>query len=302
LLLAVVASTGCQHFGLDVAERGGKSPLKPPQMSPDSVVLEVFFVRFPLGDAEVNGRLWNEVDEMLLPAEVRQRLVRNGFRVGLVGGQVPAALSKLLELKDKPPPNPRAMETKLVDLDQKPRVMRRHIEVRSATHSEIIASDAQDEMVVLLCTPSGVEGETFHLALPVLTAKAYPEHDGRVRIKLVPEVQHGENRLRHVITPGMLRLESGKCKRVFEDMAVEAVLAPGHMLILSTLPDRSGSLGYRFFTQDGGGQLEQKLMVLRVAQTQHDELFDSTDILPLDSLTETASPAPTQSPRDLSTK
>ena len=278
LTAAAAVLAGCRN----VAERIGKSPLKPPQMSPDSVAIEIFFVRFPLSDPEANGRLWEEVDEMHLAGEVRQRLARNGFRVGLVGGQVPATLARLMELKDKPAPTPPGLETRVADLEHEPRAVRRRMELRPGVRSEIIASDVQDELPVLFCSQAGVEGEIFRLAQPVLDIKAYPERDGRVRIRMVPEIHHGENRLRHVFTPGMVRLESGKNKRAFDEMAIEAVLAPGHMLILSTRPDRSGSLGYRFFTLNPGGQLEQKLMIVRLAQTQHDALFDSLPVLDLD--------------------
>ena len=167
------------------------------------------------------------------------------------------------------------------------------MEMRPGARNDIVTSDTREELSVLLGTTAGVEGETFRSAQPVLAAKAFPERDGRVRINLVPEIQHGENRLRQVVTSGVLRLESGRMKRVFEDMAIEAVLAPGQMLLVGTLPARSGSLGNRFFTQDSAGQLEQKLMILRVAQTQHDELLDSPDVLPLDeALSSPPGPAP----------
>jgi len=286
-IVVVAWSAGCRH----VAERVGKSPLKPPQMSPDSVAIEVFFVRFPWNDPEANGRLWEEVDEMHLPGEVRQRLGRNGFRVGLVGGQVPVTLAKLMELKDKPAESSPGLETRVTDLEREPRSVRRRMELRPGVRSEIVASDVQDELPVLLCSQSGLEGEIFNSAQPVFDIKAYPERDGRVRIRMVPEIHHGENRLRHVITPGMVRLESGKSKRAFEEMAIEAVLAPGHMLILTTLPDRSGSLGYRFFTLNPGGQVEQKLMIVRLAQTQHDAVFDSLPVLDLDFTAHEAGPA-----------
>jgi len=116
----------------------------------------------------------------------------------------------------------------------------------------------------------------------VFVIRARPERDGRVRIRLVPEVQHGENKLRYVGTQGVLRIEPGRTKRAFDDLAVEAVLAPGHMLLLGTLLDPPGSLGRRFFTQNVDGQVQQKLLVIRLAQTQHDDLFDSGDVLPLD--------------------
>lgn len=272
------ALPGCRN----VAEPIGKSLLKPACMSADSVAMDVFFVRFPFGEAGPNGPLWADVDEMHLPAEVRQRLARNGLRIGLVGGQVPAGLVSLLEIQDKPAPQGRALENRVVDMEQEPHVVRRHMELRPGVRTDVVASDIQDELSVLRCSDAGLEGETFGSAQPVLVVRAYPERDGRVRVKVVPEIQHGESRLRFVGTQGALRIEPGRTKRAFDDLAVEAVLAPGQMLLLTTQLERPGSLGHRFFTQTADGQPEQKLLVLRLAQTQHDELFDAAEVLPLD--------------------
>ncbi len=85
MLLAVLAMAGCTTTAL----HKGKSPLVPAQMSPDSVVLEMFFVRFPFGDPAVNEKLWEEIDEQQFTPELRERLARNGFRAGLVSGQMP---------------------------------------------------------------------------------------------------------------------------------------------------------------------------------------------------------------------
>ncbi len=282
VILCLAALAGCRN----IAEPVGKSPLKPPRMSAESVALDVFFVRFPFGELEPNGALWADVDEMHLPAEVRQRLARNGFRVGLVGGQVPTSLSKLLELKDKPAPRCRSLENRIVDLEHEPRVVRRHMELRAGVRTEVIASDVQEETPVLLCGSTGVEGESFRSAQAVLAIKAYPERDGRVRVKLVPEIHHGESKLRYVGMQGALRIEPGRAKRAFEEMTIEALLAPGQILLVSTLLDRPSTLGHRFFAENADGHVEQKLLVLRLAQTQHDELFEPADVLPLDALVE----------------
>jgi hypothetical protein len=281
-LFCLTALAGCRNF----AEPVGKSPLKPARMSPDSVALDAFFVKFPFGEVEPNGALWADVDEMNLPAEVRQRLACNGFRVGLVGGQVPASLARLLELKDKPAPRCRSLENQIVDLEHEPRVVRRHMELRAGVWTPMIASDVQEEMPVLLCFPTGVEGESFRSAQAVLAIKVAAERDGRVRVRLVPEIHHGESKLRYVSTQGALRIQPGQAKRAFEDMTMEAVLAPGHILVLSTVLHRPSTLGHRFFTENTDGHVEQKLLVLRLAQTQHDELFEPADILPLDGLAE----------------
>ena len=135
LLLAVLAIAGC-----NTPLHKGKSPLMPAQMSPDSVVLDMFFVRFPFGDPAVNEKLWEEIDEQQFAPELRERLARNGFRVGLVSGQMPVELSKLLELSDKPAPTGEIEGAKVDDLEAQPRVVRRHLQLRAGQRSEIIAS------------------------------------------------------------------------------------------------------------------------------------------------------------------
>jgi hypothetical protein len=187
-----------------------------------------------------------------------------------------------MELKNKPAPQAQSLETRTVDLERETRVVRRHMEMRAGVRTDIVATDVQEDMPVLVCRPKGVEGESFCSAQAVLAVKAFPERDGRVRLKIVPEIQHGESRLRYVGTLGAMRIESGRPKRTFEDMAIEAVLAPGHILVMSTLLDRPATLGHRFFIQSIDGQTEQRLLVLRLAQTQHDELSEPADPVPLD--------------------
>ncbi len=51
LVLSVASSCAVVH-------NPGKSPLARTQMSRDSVVLDVFFVRFPIGQEQVEDRLW----------------------------------------------------------------------------------------------------------------------------------------------------------------------------------------------------------------------------------------------------
>ena len=79
-----------------------------------------------------------------------------------------------------------------------------------------------------------------------------------------------------------MRLEAGRSRRSFDESDLKSVLRPGQMLVMTGLPNRSGSLGHYFFAEDRSGQMEQKLLVVRLAQTQHDELFDPASVLPLE--------------------
>jgi len=286
--LVILTGGGCQNM----IQLAGHTPLRPVQMSPDSSVLEVFFVRFPYGQPEANGDLWNELDAQQVAPEVQQRLAMNGFRVGVVGGQVPVALAKLLELRGKPVPHGQGQEVRSCDWEAEPRVQRSHWQLRAGARKELLCSDVYEELPALVCEPRGVWGETFTRAQGVLGVETSSERDGRVRLRLVPEVQHGECRMRYTGSQGMLRIEPGRSRRTFDAMTIEATLSPGQMLVLGGMTSRPGSLGHRFFTLQRDGKTEQKLLVIRLAQTQHEPLFDPDQALPLDVLVEAEEPKP----------
>jgi hypothetical protein len=271
LLLAMLAIAGCTKPVLK-----GKSPLAPARMSPDSCVLDVFSVRVPIGDAQANEELWKELDEQHLPADLRVRLMRNGFRAGVVDGQIPEVLSNLLELDGKPPPGDEVKGTALADLGTTPNVVRRHIQARTGQPNQIIASGMYEQLPVLFCESDRISGETYNQAQGIFDLKAFPLPDGRVRIDLVPEVHHDQARQRRVAEQGVMLLDFSKPKRVFEELSITATLSPGGMLVLTSLPNRPGSLGHQFFTEKDG-KMEQKVLVLRIAQTQHDDLIETSE-------------------------
>ncbi len=223
LLVAMLLAAGCRNL----PEQVGKSPLRPLRMSPDTVIVDVFFVRIPFDDPDANGPLWTEIDETTLPPAVRQRLASNGFRVGLVAGQVPPVpLSKLLELKDKPVVTGPIHDTDAADMTDEPRVSERHMPLHCGQHGKVFTSGPYDELHVLVRGRSGVEGETFHDARPVLGASAALEPDGRVRLKLIPEVQFGSPKPTLVGQPGIMRLEPNQPKQVYPEMTVDASAPP----------------------------------------------------------------------------
>ena len=281
LLLVLLAIGGGCHAPVN----RGKSPLKLPVMSPDSVVLDVFFVRVPLGDVAVNEQLWLQVDEQHFPAPLRQRLGQNGFRVGLVGGQIPMPLSKLLELADKPVASGEANQIDLADMGVEPRVVRRHMPLRRGHPGDIVVSQVYDRLPVLLVESGRLAGgQTYTQAQAHLTVEAAVEPGGLVRLKLTPEVHHGQARMQprpFVSNEAVFRWAPGKPRRVFEDLSFSATLSPGSMLLVGCLPERgAASLGHYFLTSDNG-RPEQKLLVLRLSQTQHDDAFVASGVLDL---------------------
>ena len=251
------------------------SPLKPTQMSPESVALEIISVRIPPGEPELNRKLWEEVDEQHLPAELRKRLAKNGYRVGIIGSQVPANLAKILDLKDRPQAMGEPQKINLADVQESPRVSLRHLQTRSGQRNEIIASGVFEQLPVLLADEGELRGQTYSQAQGVFTLVATPQSDGRVRLELTPELHHDHARQQWVGDQAMWRLEASRPKRVFDDLRISAVLSPGSMMLLGSQPDRAGSLGHNFFMESVGqdNRMEQKLLLVRLCQTQHDDLI-----------------------------
>jgi hypothetical protein len=272
-LFALVGCTAPLHQG--------KSPLLPAQMSPDSVALDMIFVRFPFGDPAINDKLWQEIDEQQFAPGLRERLARNGFRVGVIAGQIPAELSKLMALSDKPAPTGDIEGSQVGTLEAEPRVVGRHLQIRAGQRSEIVASGIYPELPVFVNRSGQLSGQPFRQAQGILAARALPQPDGLVRLELVPELHHDQPRPRLVGNQGVMRLETSRPKETYDDMTIAADLQPGGMLILSSLANRPGSLGHHFFTA-GEGQRDQKLLIVRLSQTQRDPLFNPPEPLKLE--------------------
>ncbi len=249
----------------------GNSPLLPARMGPESVALDIIFVRCPLGQRRFDVDLWAEIHEQELSPLLRRRLGQNGFRAGLVAGQVPLVLAELMELSEEPPVDSQVQQVELASADSEPRVLCRHLQLRPARRGEVLASDVYEELPLLVWHEGELTGQTLHQAQTVFALKAFPQPGGRVRLEVMPEVHHGQPRQNWVARDGMFLLEASRPKEVFDSLQLTVDLAPGDMLLLDSLPNRPGSLGHYFFAAEDGKPV-RRLLLVRLAQTQQDEL------------------------------
>lgn len=273
LFLALLAALlGCER--LDLA-KGRQNLLRPTQMSPQSVGLEIIFVRCKTDDEALGESLWSEIDEQRLSAETRRQLDANGFRVGVVGTNAPSALEKLLN--SKPLSAPASTTTSPVPqaavaaLDGESLVTGRRLQIKAGSPTEIQTSQVYDELPLLVRRDGELVGQTVKKAQGVLVLKAFHESGG-VKLEVVPQVQFGDPV--QSIAPsdeGVWKFEAGRKREIFDALSLAATLTPGQMLICTCLPDRTGSLGHQFFTHRTNGPVEQKILLIRVSQTLHGE-------------------------------
>ena len=266
--LIFVTSLGCSSWKAVTPETW---ELPVVRMSPDSVVMEITFIRVPAGASDTMGQLWQEIDEQLFTPTQRTHLNENGFRCGLVGLQLPTGLRALLDSEQQASA---LQEATPGDID----VLKQHrrIQCRSGRRSEIVTCTPRDEMVVLHKDDDSqsVGGKTLREAQCVLAARCYPQGNGEVRVELTPEIHHGTPRKQWVAGEGTFHLVTGRDRQVYDDLLMEITLTPGQTLVLSCTPEFG--LGHNFFLDTSHGDAQQKLLLIRLTQTQRDDLFEPT--------------------------
>lgn len=267
----VILAAGCQRL----PKMGESVTLARPQLSVDSTVLEVFTIRTLIGDAQLDQALWASIDEQRIDPEVRARLNRNGFRAGVVSGPMPQQLEQLLRLVEDQPTD--SVDEQVVKLDAEPMVRKRRLQLRADRPAKIQTTPTHDELSVLFAGADGVGGQTYYGAQPTLVLSCHPFEDARVRLALTPELEHGEVKRQWDASDGIMFMNAGRPKRTFDELEVRAELVSGQLLVLSPLIDHPGSLGYQFLTDSTAQQSEQKLVVIRVAQTHTPHLYQAVE-------------------------
>jgi hypothetical protein len=288
LLGAVLTLAGCSLFR--EPEPNEPSSLPPVRSMCDAVGLEIVFLKIPVDSSPQIAPMWNEIDETHLPLDLRRRLAANGIRTGLFGPQMPAPLRRTVDgliFESEEGADP------AVKVGSGPVHTCRQLQSRTGQRSELLASEIQPEIAVLLSDPAGqISGSTYQNAQCIWGLKTSPQGDGRVRVQLTPEIHHGQPRNRWVgQSTGIFRQVTGRSQKSFDDMQIDTYLAPGQTLILSATDELRG-LGKHFFDARGADEQQgTKLLLIRLARTQYDDLFSAEQILaPIVPATELNSP------------
>lgn len=97
--IAVLAVTlaGCLSTKEQRAKWTDPFDLFAPGRETDTASVHYVLIERPAGGDEINRRVWDQIDEQLLPFETRTSLEAAGLRVGKVGGTMPGPLRRLFD-------------------------------------------------------------------------------------------------------------------------------------------------------------------------------------------------------------
>jgi hypothetical protein len=270
-----LAAAGCAAL----KEQPPGEPSSLPALKPadDTVGLEIAFLKLPPTAQSQIALVWDDVDESRLPTDLRRRLDANGIRCGCFGTQTPEPLRQLVA---------RATESQTGSAADGVKVGGGHVHTcrqlqsRNAQRNEILASEVRPQIAVLSNVGGQIVGSSYHDAQCVWDLKTFPQGDGRVRLQLTPEVHYGQPRNQWIgQSTGIFRQVTTRRRKVFDDLRIEMDLSPGHTCLLSATDSVKG-LGQHFFTYGTGAESPgPKLLMIRLARTQYDDLFGGEQIL-----------------------
>lgn len=263
---------GCVQLSKD-STKGAEVLLSKPKMSPDSVVVETVIVRFPKEQSAALDQLWSTVDESVFDVALRRKLTDNGMRGGVLIGELPASIrARMLELSNNASSDP--LEQADLAADVKSSVLR--LQCRAGRRKELpVRRELSQPLVVLSNEDGRIEGASYEKPSMLFDLRTIPHGDGQATLKLIPEIQHGDERKALVRSDVGMRYEMSRERKAWDDVALSAKLSPGQILVLSCSGEpKSSNLGKAFFVTQTAEQTEERVLLLvKLAATQLDELF-----------------------------
>lgn len=271
ILLCIGCISGCSLWK---EEEKTKEPSYPaPPLVQDRIVVDVTFVHVPPDAEHLAEELWRDVDEQYLPTELRRRLTANGIRCGLIGSKYPDALEELLAHTE----NKGQMDTELGAPRVGKTTGKRRIQCRSGKRSQIITSETAPHMAVVTNDDGALRGRSCSNAHCEFSMRTFALGDGRVRIELTPEIHHGVPKQSIVGGENAFRFDVTQDRLVLDQFQIETILSPGQSMLLTATPEANG-LGSQFFCSQKNPSHHAKLVLIRLAQSQMDNLFAPDEI------------------------
>jgi uncharacterized protein YceK len=247
IALSTIALVGCLSEG-SRARWLNSVPLLRPTTDPDTALVQYVIVERTAGTDEINRRVWDRVDEQVVPYETRSLLEEAGLRVGTTSDSAPGALRKLID-------DPRTSwghRVRTLALDRPGSLVLTtllpHAEFAIPTADGGRTNFARDQVAL-----------SFDLHIK-------PGEDGRVLVKLVPRAKYHD--ATQVLTAEVG--ERGLSSETFPAAGVEIALSPSEYLVVGTDYYWEGTFGHAALMGDTDERRVQRLMVLKAAVSQGD--------------------------------
>lgn len=222
----------------------GRGGLPEAQIPDDVAILEVAFVRLADPETLPSGTevLWDRLDETVVASDAREYLKKNGIRAGRLLAIEPD------QLQGQRPGDEatRLMEQAEVASDFENRY--RRLSCREGQmYTLAVRRPSGSQLPVLLCSAGGVvRGRSVDDPQFMLNLKTRVLDDGRIAVRLVPEIHHGQVRQNYVTRDAAFRMEFNRERWTLDELACEVPLSDGQAMVIMPSEETFG-LGEQMF-------------------------------------------------------
>ena len=262
---------GCKHWSRTV-ETVNRFPV--PRMKPDSVVVEIAVVEIAEEQIPILGSIWPSVDEQAIPIKIRRVLDRNGFRAGILSGQLPTSLLDLLEGQHVDDPASQLLDAELRQRLSHRRTFIEHQRMQLTEGEEhwVACAGPVDQLVWTLALKDQIRSGTCHNARCGFNISIEPLGDSTARLMVTPEVRFGHLRPRYGVVGDLFMYQEEMEKVRLAELALDQTLRPGQTLVVAPAQRMSG-LAADFFSKSYSGDFSRRFLLIRILQTQRDDLI-----------------------------
>lgn len=270
LPLAITTATlvGCAHWNDSPIQRTGEATAGAPlPENPQRAVLQVDFVNASLENMDTDQLtgLWQWVEETALDTALRQKLLDNGLRVGLVSNHE-RFQSKLQGITIEP----NAVDTFLSEASVASEVShgKQRIPMRLGRRYELpLRQPLEGSHVALIQLGDERIGRTLDNAQYFLVLTASESTNAQqVRLRVRPEIQHGAARQKWVSSDTAIRIDTRRETWSLDSLDIQFDAPVGSTIVIA--PDSPiRGLASKMLSGSGTDQHEEQLVILiHVAQ------------------------------------
>lgn len=285
-------AAGCSQWGKSNEPTEFRFPRN--QMAPNSVAFELAVAQIPADRVGELESVWGELDHQEIDLSIRQRLDQNGLRAAVIPARIPAELETLLRPVALAPEGldkwQQELERQGLLESAHPLVFHTRAQRRAGEPYLVATSGAWPEQSWVVRIDGQQTPGVGENVQGVWEIEATPRGDGSVRVKLTPVIHHGDVRPQIGVEEGNFLFQSRQTELRLDELAIQSSLLPGETLLVGATADLS-DLGQLFFRPSKRikpddfrliaeseivPQGEQRFLLIRLVQTQLDDLFGWT--------------------------
>ena len=250
-----------------------------PRLPPDAVVLEVAVAQLDDHQGEDIRALMERVDVQAIGLSRRQELDRNGVWAGVLTSGATATLNRLLA--DKPIDFQELEPWQVEVLKQQGQettsrmILHQRVQLGMGQSHQVPVSDV---LPVASWMVEGAQGGRVGQGEQVrgyVRVRIRPSGGETTRVQLDPEFHYGAKQARFGVSQGDFAYESSQAIWKLKELRLELDLRPGDTVVVTAPPEANG-VGELLFGPGAGGAFGRRMLLIRLAQTRSNDLFDAS--------------------------